>query len=202
MLIPKKYYLNHDVVFLAKDLLGKVLLTECGGMITSGVIVETEAYRAPEDKASHAYNNRMTERTRTMYLAGGLAYIYLCYGIHQMCNVVTGEEGFAHAVLIRAIQPLDGIQTMLQRRNQSTLTPALTRGPGCVCKALNINRQLNAVAFYHPKSPLRIYDRGILFLNTQISSSKRIGVEYAGESANWLYRFYINDNCYVSKHPR
>jgi DNA-3-methyladenine glycosylase len=202
MLLPREYYQNNDVVFLAKDLLGKVLLTEIEGILTSGIIVETEAYKAPEDRASHAFNNKITARTKTMYLEGGHSYIYLCYGIHEMCNVVTAKEGLAHAVLIRAIEPLEGLDIMLKRRNHNALKSNITRGPGCVCKALGITGNMNARPFYVQKSPLRIYDQSIRYSSEQLMSSKRIGVDYAGESANWPYRFYVKENTYVSKHPK
>lgn len=197
MLIKAPYYEENDVVFLARDLLGKVLLTEIHGRITSGIIVETEAYKAPEDKASHAYNNRMTERTKTMFLSGGHAYIYLCYGIHEMFNVVTAQSGTAHAVLIRAVQPLTGAEFMRKRRNLPASDYRLTRGPGCVSKALGITRSYNACKLYDPQSPIRIYDDNIRYDKLQIACSKRIGVSYAEEAADWLFRFFVKENPYV-----
>jgi DNA-3-methyladenine glycosylase len=199
MILKKSYYSNPDVLYIANDLLGKVLYTEINGIITSGIIVETEAYKAPEDKASHAYNNRKTERTKTMFLDGGHAYIYLCYGIHEMFNVVTGAPGTPHAVLIRAIEPLEGTETMLLRRNMKEFKSNISKGPGSLTRALGITRQFNECKLYDSKSPVRIYDERIQYNKSQIGISKRIGVQYAEESADWPYRFFVKENEYVSK---
>ncbi len=199
MILKKSYYSNPDVLYIANDLLGKVLYTEINGIITSGIIVETEAYKAPEDKASHAYNNRKTERTKTMFLDGGHAYIYLCYGIHEMFNVVTGQPGTPHAVLIRAIEPLEGTETMLLRRNMKEFKSNISKGPGSLTRALGITRQFNECKLYDSKSPVRIYDERIQYNKSQIGISKRIGVQYAEESADWPYRFFVKENEYVSK---
>ncbi len=202
MLLKKTYFQSEDVVSIAKDLLGKILLTEINGIITSGIIVETEAYKAPEDKASHAFNNRRTERTKTMFLPGGHAYIYLCYGIHEMFNVVTAQNGIPHAVLIRAIEPIEGIDEMLRRKKMSTLQPNLTKGPGSLSKALGISRNLNACKLYDKKSSIRLYDENIRFNKSRIGSSKRIGVSYAEESADWLFRFFVKENQCVCSTPK
>ncbi len=202
MLLKKTYFQSEDVVSIAKDLLGKILLTEINGIITSGIIVETEAYKAPEDKASHAFNNRRTERTKTMFLPGGHAYIYLCYGIHEMFNVVTAQNGIPHAVLIRAIEPIEGIDEMLRRKKMSILKPNLTKGPGSLSKALGISRNLNACKLYDKKSSIRLYDENIRFNKSRIGSSKRIGVSYAEESADWLFRFFVKENQYVCSTPK
>jgi DNA-3-methyladenine glycosylase len=198
MLLRQSYFQSEDVVTIAKDLLGKILLTEINGIITSGIIVETEAYKAPEDKASHAFNNRKTERTKTMFLSGGHAYVYLCYGIHEMFNVVTAKVGIPHAVLIRAIEPVLGIDEMLKRKKMSVLKPNITKGPGSLSKAMGITRNLNACKLYDKTSSIRIYDENISFKKSQIGISKRIGVSYAEESADWPYRFYVKGNKYVS----
>lgn len=202
MLLNKSYFQSEDVVSIAKDLLGKILLTEINGIITSGIIVETEAYKAPEDKASHAFNNRRTERTKTMFLPGGHAYIYLCYGIHEMFNVVTAQNGIPHAVLIRAIEPIQGIDEMLKRKKMSTLKPNLTKGPGSLSKALGISRNLNACKLYDKKSTIRLYDENIRYNKSLIGSSKRIGVSYAEESADWQFRFFVKENQYVCSNPK
>lgn len=199
MILKKSYYSNPDVLYIANDLLGKVLYTAINGIITSGIIVETEAYKAPEDKASHAYNNRKTERTKTMFLDGGHAYIYLCYGIHEMFNVVTGEPGTPHAVLIRAIEPLEGTEAMMLRRNMKEFKSNISKGPGSLTRALGITRQFNECKLYDSKSPVRIYDERIQYNKSQIGISKRIGVQYAEESADWPYRFFVKDNEFVSK---
>ncbi|MEO6189385.1 MAG: DNA-3-methyladenine glycosylase, partial [Saprospiraceae bacterium] len=121
MIVPQEYYLNTDVCFLAKDLLGKLLITNIDNQFCSGIIVETEAYRGPDDIASHSFANRRTLRNNTMYLKGGCSYVYICYGIHHLFNVITAHENVAHAVLIRAIEPVAGIDFMIQRRPEKTL---------------------------------------------------------------------------------
>lgn len=198
-LLSKSYYENEDVLFIARDLLGKVLLTEIDGIITSGIILETEAYKAPEDKASHAYGNRMTNRTKTMFLSGGHAYIYLCYGIHEMFNVVTAMEEIPHAILIRAIFPLKGLETMLARRKMQALNSKITKGPGSLAKALGISRKFNECQLYAQNSPIRIYDENRHYSDKQIAVSKRIGVNYAEESAHLPYRFFVKGSEYVSE---
>jgi len=132
------FYQREDVLLISRELLGKVLCTNFHGKLTSGIIVETEAYAGVTDKASHAYGGRRTKRTETMYAKGGSAYVYLCYGIHHLFNIVTNKENIPHAVLIRAIQPLDGIEIMLQRRNKKKVDQSLTAGPGSLTRALGI----------------------------------------------------------------
>jgi DNA-3-methyladenine glycosylase len=127
--IPLEFYQGVDVVAIARELLGKVLVTNIDGAITSGMIVETEAYHGLKDKACHAYNGRRTARTEVMYQSGGLAYVYLCYGIHSLFNIVTNVKDRADAVLIRAIEPLEGLEVMMERRKQAKLQPTLTAGP-------------------------------------------------------------------------
>ena len=144
MKLTEAYYQNTDVVAISKDLLGKYLFTQIDGVITGGYIVETEAYNGAVDKASHAYGNRKTNRTEVMFRQGGIVYVYLCYGIHEMLNIVTSTEGHAQAVLIRAINPTEGIDVMLHRRNMLAVKPNITSGPGSVAKALGISRKMNA----------------------------------------------------------
>src|ERR1700712_3535719 len=136
MKLPQSFYLNADVVHISKSLLGKYLFTCIDGVATGGYIVETEAYNGVIDRASHAYGNKLTPRTKTMFMQGGIAYVYLCYGIHEMFNIVTSIEGQPHAILVRAIQPAEGLDIMLCRRNMPALKPNLTSGPGSVAKAL------------------------------------------------------------------
>lgn len=200
-LIEKDYYLNPDVVGLAKSLLGKVLITNVDNYLTSGIIIETEAYKAPEDRASHAFNNRLTERTKTMFKEGGHAYVYICYGIHHLFNVVTAIEGVPHAVLIRAIEPLEGLEHMLFRRNMNVVKNTITKGPGSLSQALGIKQNLDAVKLYDPNSPIKIFDGGRFFSDSEIGVSKRIGVESSGESAGLPYRFFVKANRFVSGTP-
>ncbi len=197
MKLPESYYLNSDVVGLARDLIGKYLFTRIDGSITGGYIVETEAYNGIIDKASHAYGNRKTARTNTMFQKGGIAYVYLCYGIHEMLNIVTSVEGEPHAILIRAIQPTIGLDTMQLRRNMPVLKPNITRGPGSVAKALGIGRKLNAISLQSDE--LWIEDQGLKFDNESLIAGPRIGVAYAAEDALLPYRFYVKCNPYVSK---
>ena len=197
-LLREDYFLNEDVLFLAKDLIGKIVLTELDGVVTSGRIVETEAYRAPEDRASHAFGYKRTVRTETMYLSGGHSYVYLCYGIHSLFNIVTGKEGTPHAVLIRAVEPIKGIDIMKSRRPGVSPEFRLTRGPGSLALSLGINRSHNACKLFEQHSPVRVYEGFVTKEKFQIKSSKRIGVESAGESAEWPWRFFIQGNPYVS----
>jgi DNA-3-methyladenine glycosylase len=197
MKLAPSFYLNTDVSHLAKSLIGKYLFTCIDGIITGGYIVETEAYNGVIDRASHAYGNRNTPRTSTMFMEGGIAYVYLCYGIHEMFNVVTSVEGQPHAILIRAIHPTEGIEAMLLRRNMETLKPNITRGPGSVAKALGISRVINAISLQ--SDILWIEDRGLVVPDEKIAAAPRIGVDYAGDDALLLYRFYIKGDLYVSK---
>lgn len=197
MKLPHAYYLGTDVVAISKDLLGKYLFTCIDGLFTGGYIVETEAYNGVVDKASHAYGNRITPRTKIMFEEGGTAYIYLCYGIHEMLNIVTSTEGHAQAILIRAIEPTTGIDIMQGRRNVPVVKPNITAGPGSVAKALGIDRKLNGISLQSDQ--LWIEDRGLIFTDDQIAAVPRIGVAYAGEDALLPYRFYVKGNIYVSK---
>jgi DNA-3-methyladenine glycosylase len=197
MKLPVTYYYNPDVVALGRDLIGKYLFTCIDGVITGGYIVETEAYNGVIDKASHAYGNRLTPRTKTMYQAGGVAYVYLCYGIHEMFNIVTNVEGNPNAILIRAIQPTEGLEAMQVRRNMPVIKPTITMGPGSVAKALGISRVINA--FSLQGDTIWIEDRGLTFPDSSIAAVPRVGVDYAGDDALLPYRFYVKGNIYVSK---
>jgi DNA-3-methyladenine glycosylase len=197
MKLTEAYYHSDDVVALSKDLLGKYLFTNINNSITGGYIVETEAYNGAVDKASHAFGNRRTARTKTMFMHGGIAYVYLCYGIHEMFNIVTSVEGNPHAILIRAINPTEGLEEMLRRRNMQAIKPNITSGPGSVAKALGISRKINA--FSLQSDTIWIEDRGLVFPGESIASVPRIGVSYAGEDALLPYRFYVKGNPYVSK---
>lgn len=197
MKIPHSFYLGSDVISIGKALLGKYLFTSIDGLLTGGYIVETEAYNGIVDKASHAFGNRRTPRTEIMYREGGIAYIYLCYGIHEMLNVVTSAEGQPRAILIRAIKPTTGVDVMLARKKMTALKPNITAGPGSVAKALGIDRKLNAISLQ--SDSLWIEDKGLRFTKDQIAAVPRIGVAYAQEDALLPYRFYVKGNIYVSK---
>ena len=195
MVLPESFYTRKDVVKIARELLGKVLVTEFG-VRTSGIIVETEAYAGETDKASHAYGGRRTTRTEIMYMHGGTVYVYLCYGIHHLFNVVTNVQDVPHAILIRAIEPTEGIDIMLERRGKDKLTPALTAGPGSMSQALGIQTAHTGTSLLGNS----IYiEEGIRIRNKDIVATTRVGVAYAMDDALRPYRFYIKDNKYVSK---
>jgi len=197
MKLTDEYYHNDDVVGLSRDLLGKYLFTNIDGVITGGYIVETEAYKGVIDRASHAYGNRKTPRTSVMFGQGGIIYVYLCYGIHEMLNIVTSAEGQPHAILIRAMRPTEGIEAMQARRNMAVLKPTITMGPGSVAKALGISRAINAASLQG--NTIWIEDRGLTFPDESIAAVPRVGVDYAGEDALLPYRFFVKGNPYVSK---
>ena len=194
--LNNQFYLQEDVLQVAKDLLGKVLVTKTDGEITSGRIVETEAYAGIIDKASHAWNGRRTNRTEIMYAKGGTAYVYLCYGIHHLFNVVTNKIDIPHAILIRAVEPIKGIDIMLKRTKKSKADFSLTRGPGNVSKALGIFTKHSGTSLLSDE--IFIVDDGYKLNKKQLLSTPRIGVDYAAEDALLPYRFIIKDNPYVS----
>ncbi|ROI05830.1 DNA-3-methyladenine glycosylase [Chryseobacterium sp. G0240] len=197
MKLPLSYYSNQDVLFLAQDLLGKVLFTEVNGEITAGIIVETEAYFGTKDKASHAYGGRRTNRTEPLYSHGGISYVYLCYGIHHLFNVVTSVEDDPHAVLIRAVEPLIGKEIMESRRSMPASRAAISSGPGSAAKALGINKSFNKKNL--AGNEIWIEDHSIQYSSENIIASPRIGVAYAQEDALLPWRFFVKNNKYVSK---
>lgn len=184
-ILPKSFYTRTDVVQISKDLLGKLLVTNFEGQRTSGIIVETEAYRGPDDKACHAHMNRFTKRTQIMFEEGGAAYIYLCYGIHHLFNVVTAKKGMPHAVLVRAVKPIEGVPLMQLRRNMDKLQRRLTAGPGTLSKALGINKTYTGSSLLTQKSSIWIEDIGQTIPEDQIIASPRVGVDYAEDHALW-----------------
>lgn len=198
MILDTPFYQREDVVQIAKDLLGCLLVSDIDGLRTVCRIVETEAYRAPEDRASHAFGNRHTTRTATMYESGGVAYVYLCYGIHHLFNVVTASEGQAHAVLIRAVEPSDGVDIMMQRRGMTKIVPNLTNGPGKFTKAMGIsikNDRLDLTTGKHIWIEKDINTP----IDYEIISGYRVGIHYAQESRFWPWRFQIKDSRWTSK---
>lgn len=198
-LLSSGYYQNSDVIFLARDMIGKLIVTEIDDITTSGIIVETEAYKAPEDKASHAYDNRMTSRTKTMFEAGGTSYIYLIYGFHHLFNIVTGPQGLAHAVLIRAVEPVEGIDIMIKRRKMLTANSELTNGPGKWTCAMGITTKYNGLKLFEPESSIKIYDTGSVFLSEDIISSSRVGIPYAQDYIDKPWRFRLKGNGWIGK---
>ena len=198
--LPFSFYQGTEVNQLAVQLLGKQLYTFIDGQLTGGIIVETEAYNGVEDKASHAFGGRFTDRTKIMYEEGGASYVYLCYGIHHLFNVVTAPKGTPHAVLIRGLEPVKGIEVMLRRRNMSVLKPNITAGPGALAKAMGIDKNLNAKDLCGDE--IWIEDQGITFQSHDIIAAPRIGVDYAGDHALLPWRYYIKGNKFVSKPNR
>lgn len=189
--IPLSFYQQNDVVALNRSLIGKYLFSCLGPKheITGGMIIETEAYRGADDKACHAYMNRRTPRTEVMFAEGGVSYIYLCYGMHHLLNIVTNKQDVPDAILIRAIQPEVGIETMLQRRKKEKLIPTLTKGPGTVCQALGITKEHNAISL--DNDSLWIEDRGVEIASGEINVGPRVGIDYAEEDALRPWRFRL-----------
>jgi DNA-3-methyladenine glycosylase len=194
-----EFYQRSNVLHIAKDLLGKVLVTKWNNTVTSARIVECEAYAGITDRASHAYGARRTKRNEIMYAHGGFAYVYLCYGIHHLFNVVTNVNEVPHAILIRAGEPLEGVKEMLKRTGKEKLDNTLTRGPGNFSKALGIYTAHSGLSLSDKK--LFIADDGFRYKKKEIVASPRIGVDYAGNDALLPYRFYVKGNPFVSGKP-
>lgn len=192
--LPAEFYTRTDVVQVARDLLGKVLYTSFGNEITSAVIVETEAYAGITDRASHAFNNRRTPRTEIMYREGGYAYVYLCYGIHSLFNIVTSVKDDPQAVLIRGILPLQGEENMKRRMSKEVILPENGIGPGNVSRLLGIqvaHTGMSLLPEHEEKTRIWLQDEGEFFTESEIITSQRIGVGYAGEDARLPYRFQL-----------
>ena len=198
MIIDKEFY-NRSAIDVANDLLGKVLVREVDGRILKGKIVETESYIGAIDKACHAYNGRRTKRTEILYSDCGVAYVYFIYGLYHCFNVVTNEKDVAEAVLIRAIEPLnefDYISQVRYKKQFKELSKTLTNGPSKLCLAYLIDKDLNGD---------KLYEQGKIYLEEseendfEIVKIKRIGIDYAEEAKDFLWRFYIKDNDFVSK---
>lgn len=186
--LPRSYYTGGDVVTIARDLLGKVLVTDLEGIFSAGIICETEAYAGAGDRASHAYAGKRTRRNEMMYAEGGTAYVYLCYGIHHLFNVVTNSMEIPHAILIRAIHPVEGMDEMVRRRGNS---PRLTTsGPGTLTQALGIRTAHNGTDLLG--DTIYLEDRSISVPSTAVVTGPRIGVGYAGADALLPYRFHLD----------
>ena len=195
-ILPLSFYTRSDVVAVARDLIGKYLFTHIDGVLAGGRIVETEAYRGEQDMACHANGGRRTARTEVMYQQGGVAYVYLIYGMYALFNVITNVEGKADAVLIRAIEPVEGLPEMLLRRAHPRLSPKLTAGPGVLTKALGITTS-------HYGTPLTgdliwLEDRREAIREEHILASPRVGVAYAGADALHPWRFRLHNSPWTS----
>ena len=195
--LPRAFFTHTDTLKISQSLLGKYIVTRTDtGEITSGKIVETEAYLAPEDKASHAYGHRLTPRTQPLFATGGIAYIYLCYGIHHLFNIVTGPENLPHAVLIRAIEPADGLEIMQKRRNHPKNPYRLGAGPAVLTASLGISTKDNQTCLQSHR--IWLEDRGVQVSPKAICAKNRIGIDYAGEYAKKPWRFFLHPNPWVS----
>ena len=194
--LPRSFYTRANVVTVARDLLGKLLVVPSDdGERVSGIIVETEAYRGPLDRAAHSYGGRRTKRTEPMYAIGGTAYVFFVYGMYYQFNVVTNVAETPHAVLIRAVEPVEGIELMRKRR-QGQPDRNLTKGPGKLCIALGIDRRLDGADLLGKKAWL---EERPSIRRAQIASGPRIGIDYAGEWVTKPWRFWIKDNPFVSR---
>lgn len=196
--LNKEFYLSPELLNIAKALLGKHLMARSAdGFLQGGMIVETEAYCGITDRASHAFGGRRTQRTEVMYHEGGVAYVYISRGVHFMLNIVTNKKDVPHVVLIRAIEPTDGIEFMLNRRNVDKLKREVAGGPGRLTQALGINLSHNGCSLLN--GDIWIEDRGVKLGAHQIISGPRIGVESCGEAAQFTWRFWIKDNYWISR---
>ena len=194
--IPREFYTRSNVLEVARDLLGKklVVLNKNGARV-AGIIVETEAYRGPEDRASHAYNGRRTNRTETMYGIGGTAYVYFVYGMYHQFNIVTNVADVPHAILVRAVEPAEGLDIMRRRRSGRS-EYELTSGPGRLCLALGIDRRLDKADLLGERVWI---EEGVSISPRQIARGPRVGIDYAESWITKPWRFWVRDNPFVSR---
>lgn len=197
VLLKREFY-ERDTLTVAKELLGKLLVHETKEGTTIGRIVETEAYEGPEYKASHAYNNLRTERTEVQYGPKGHAYVYQIYGMYFCFDVTSGRlVGKPEAILVRALEPIDGLGVMMRRRGVSNGQIAnLTAGPGKLCAAMGISKKQNGVDLCVP--PLRIETGGTRD-ERQIVQTGRVNIDYADKWKYLPWRFFIKNNAFVSR---
>lgn len=195
--LTNAFYQGDDVVTISRELLGKSLFVNTEDQITGGIIVETEAYRGPEDLGSHAYNNRRTPRNEIMYSAGGVVYMYICYGIHDMLNIVTGKQNTAHAVLIRALKPTIGLDIMRERRKVHNDDNRLCRGPGALAKALALRKVHNGISLQQDE--IWIEDHGLIIPDNEIVAGPRIGLNIEEPYKSIAWRFYKKGDPNVSR---
>ena len=194
--LAREFYTRADTLQIARDLLGKTLVVpNSEGKRVSGMIVETEAYCGVEDKAAHSYGNRRTKRTETMFAGGGTVYIFFIYGMYYQFNVVAGQIGTPHAVLIRAVEPVEGIEMMRTRRGQMKDTN-LTSGPGKLCIAFGIDKTFNDEDLLGGRVWL---EDGAAIPPDEIACGKRVGIDYAEEYAEKPWRFWLKNNSFVSR---
>ncbi|WP_026898388.1 DNA-3-methyladenine glycosylase [Daejeonella oryzae] len=197
MKLPLSFYEREDALAIAKDLIGKVLLTNVENELTGGIIVETEAYLGPEDRGSHAFNNKRTGRNEMMFHSGGFVYMYICYGIHDMLNIVTGKKDIPHAILIRAIEPTVGLEIIKMRRENCKQSFKLCQGPGSLAKALGLTKLHNGIDL--KGNTIWIEDHGISFKDDDIIAAPRVGMNFEGEFKTVPWRFLVKNNKFVSR---
>lgn len=194
--VPRSFYTRKNVLAVARELLGKLLVVPApDGSRVSGMIVETEAYRGPEDRASHAFGGRRTNRTETMYGIGGTAYVYFVYGMYNQFNVVTNFHNIPHAVLVRALEPVEGIEWMRARREGHS-DRNLTSGPGKLCLAMGIDRSLDRADLLGDRVWI---EAGQRIPRSRIASGPRVGIDYAQEWVDKPWRFWLRDSPFVSR---
>ena len=197
MKLSREFYLRADTLEIARDLLGKLLVVPSAtGEKVAGMIVETEAYLGALDKAAHSYGNRRTKRTETMFAIGGTAYIFFVYGMYFQFNAVVGEVDSPHAILIRAVEPVAGVEIMRARRGRAMKDKNLTSGPGKLCIALGIDKSFDKTDLLGERVWVEDFKT---FSEAEIASGKRIGIDYAEEFAEKPWRFWIKENLFVSK---
>jgi DNA-3-methyladenine glycosylase len=197
--LPREFYTRPDVLEVARELLGKKLVVPSrSGARVAGIIVETEAYRGPADRASHAYNGRRTNRTETMYGIGGTAYVYFVYGMYNQFNVVTNVDEVPHAVLVRALEPVEGLD-IIRRRRRGRSEYELTSGPGRLCLALSIDRRLDKADLLGDQVWI---EESVSVSPREIARGPRVGIDYAEEWVMKPWRFWVRDNPFVSKPNR
>lgn len=198
MILPQSFFESEDILSISKQLLGKKLCTNINDRYTSGIIVETEAYKAPEDKASHAYGNKVTPRTKTMFSPPGTAYVYICYGQFHLFNIITAPEGIAHCILIRAVEPFEGIDVMLERRGSKALDKNLCNGPGKLSVALGITKAFDGWNLTQSQN-IWLEEGAKNPKKHEIVSGPRVGMRTAEEYSNIPWRFRIKDSIWTSK---
>ena len=197
MKLKQEFYIREDVVTIARELLGKVICTRIKGVLTSGIITETEAYAGVLDRASHAFGNRRTKRTETMLQEGGVAYVYLCYGVHHLFNFVTNIKDVPQAILLRGIFPIEGIDWMEKRMEKRFSGKEFTNGPGKLSKAMGIKTKHDGTSLSGSK--IWVEDVGIQIGEKEIYTGPRIGVDYAGSDTQLPYRFLIVSPEWIQK---
>ena len=197
-ILKRDFYTRADTLRVARELLGKRLVVpaETGARVSARV-VEVEAYLGVEDRAAHSYGGRRTRRTETMYAVGGAAYVFFVYGMHHQFNVVTGPEGRPHAVLVRAVEPEEGVELMRERRVVSK-ERELTSGPGKLCRALGIDLTFDGEDLTE-SGRVWLEETGQTYRPGEVATGPRIGVAYAAEDALQPWRFWVKGNEYVSR---